>query len=318
MPQGQQRPVVFSLPETMHQDVAVAVNTVQYLPSKRQSQLVELIGKRCIVRCNMDSHPVKVLWDTGAQFCIINESWRQQHLPHTVIRPIAELLEEDTLTVLAANDTPIPYVDWIEVSFQLDNDKIGLQVPILVSSDPAVASDAIIGYSVIEAVINKKEAKTRGEQRQLAHQVSKAFSITVKTAQNVVKLVQRGLDPDTGVVRTGGKRIVLPANQVSTIYVRAHLNTRAQGLDMMFTPDMLHPPPEGVSLSEVLVCIPDKKVKYIPVPMYYQHDRSHYLPESTQSDWTFRDSKNSLFCRLSAKGEPKGDTEQNTARGRQS
>lgn len=115
--QVQQRPVGLSLPETVHQDIATAVNTVQYLPSKHQSQLVGLIGKRCIVNCYMDSHSVKVLWDTGAQSCIINVSWRQQYLPHTVIRPIAELLEHDTLTVLAANDTPIPYVGWIEVSF---------------------------------------------------------------------------------------------------------------------------------------------------------------------------------------------------------
>lgn len=98
----------------------------------------------------MDSRSVNVLWDTGAQSCIINESWRQQYLPHTVIRPIAELLDDDTLTILAANDTPIPYVGWIEVSFQFVNDKNKMQVPILVSSDPAVASDPIIGYNVIK------------------------------------------------------------------------------------------------------------------------------------------------------------------------
>lgn len=213
---------------------------------------------------------------TGAQSCIINESWRQQHLPHTVIRPIAELLEDDTLTILAANDMLIPYVGWIEVSFQLNNDKNKLQVPILVSSDPAVASDPINGYNIIEAVINK-EAKTRGEQRQLAHKVSKAFSITVKTAQNVVKLVQRGFEPDTGVVRIGGKRIVLAANQVSTIYVRAYVNAQSKRLDMMFMPDMLNPPPEGVSLSEVLVRIPERKVKYIPVPIANMTDHTIYL-----------------------------------------
>lgn len=72
--------------------------------------------------------------------------------------------------------------------------------------------------------------------------------------------MQQGFDPDTGVVRAGVKRVVLPANQVSTIYVRAHVNVQAQGLDMMFSPDMLNPPPEGVSLSEVVVRIPERKV----------------------------------------------------------
>lgn len=37
---------------------------------------------------------------------------------------------------------------------------IELRVPILVSSDPAVADDPIIGYNVIEAFINRKEGRT--------------------------------------------------------------------------------------------------------------------------------------------------------------
>lgn len=203
----------------------------------------------------------------GAQSCIINEPWRQQHLPHTVIRPITELLEGNTLTVLAANDTLIAYVGWIEVSFRLGDGRNELQVPILVYSNPAVASDPIIAYNVVEAVINGEETKTKGERRQLLHKVSKALSITVQTAQNVGKLMQSGSDPDTGVARTVGKRVHLPANQVSTIYVRAHVNARARGQDMLFTPDMLNAPPEGVSLSEVLVRIPKRKVTYIPAPL---------------------------------------------------
>lgn len=198
-------------------------------------------------------------------------------MPHTVVRPIAELLEGDTLTILAANDTRIPYIGWIEVSFRLEDDRKELQVPILVSSDPAVASDPIIGYNVIEAVINAEGKKTKGERKQLAHKVSKAFSITVKIAQNVVKLVQSSSDPDTGVVSTSGKGVFLPANQVSVIYLRAHVKARARGQDMLFTPDMLNAPPEGVSLSEVLVHIPQRKVPYCSVPITNTTDHPIYL-----------------------------------------
>lgn len=78
--------------------------------------------------------------------------------PHTVVRRISELLDNEPLTVFVANDMPIPYIDWIEVIFRLNRDSSPtseLQVPILVSSDPAVASDPIIGYSVIEAIVNQ-------------------------------------------------------------------------------------------------------------------------------------------------------------------
>lgn len=120
---GQQTQVSSTSPAIRHEDAIAAVNTVQYLPAKHHSQLVVLVGKRCIVSCFMDNYPVKVLWDTGVQSCITNKLWRQQYLPHMVIRPNGELLEGDTLTVLAANDTLIPYVGWIEVSFWLDDDR---------------------------------------------------------------------------------------------------------------------------------------------------------------------------------------------------
>lgn len=219
----------------------------------------------------MDNHPVKVLWDTGAQSSIINEPWRKRHLPHTITRPISELLEGETLTVLAANDTPIPYIGWIEVSFRLDSDsrmKSDLQVPILVSGDPAVASDPIIGYNVIEAIINRQEGNTTDGRKQLTHRVSKAFAITVKTAHNVVKLMQDSVqDTETGVVRTGGKVVRLPANQVTTVYIRAHVSSQARGQDMYFSPDICNPTPEGVVLSEVLVRVPERKIPYVPIPM---------------------------------------------------
>lgn len=54
--------------------------------------------------------------------------------------------------MLAANDTPIPYIGWIEVSFRLNSDlspTSELQMPILVSSGPAITSNPIIGYNVI-------------------------------------------------------------------------------------------------------------------------------------------------------------------------
>ncbi|CAI5647716.1 unnamed protein product [Oreochromis niloticus] len=233
------------------------------------------------MNCFMDNRPAKVLWDSGAQSSIVNENWRQNHLPHTVVRPISELLDNETLTVFAANDTPIPYIGWIEVSFRLGSDlspTSELQVPILVSSDPAVASDPIIGYNVIEAIVNQEEVKTKGGRKQLAHYVSKAFEITVRTAHNVIKLVQNSSEgPETGVVRTGARRVPLSANQVTTVYVRAHVSSHARGQDMLFLPDGADPPPEGVIVNDVLVKIPDRKVPYVPIPVTNTTDHTIYL-----------------------------------------
>ncbi len=45
--------------------------------------------------------------------------------------PIEELLEPDTLTILAGNNTPIPYLGWVEVNFILaGQSETELRVPI--------------------------------------------------------------------------------------------------------------------------------------------------------------------------------------------
>ena len=150
-----------------------------------------------------------------------------------------------------------------------------LKVPILVSSDPAVASDPIIGYNVIEAIINRNEGKTQSGRKHLAHKVSKAFTITVRIAHNVVQ--SSGSGPETGMACTGGKMVPLPANEVSTVYIWAHVSSQARSQDMLFSPDILNPPPEGVAYSKVLVRIAERKVPYIPIPVTNTTDHTIYL-----------------------------------------
>lgn len=95
--------------------------------------------------------------------------------------------------------------------------------------------------------------------------MSKAFEITVRIAHNVVKLVQNNReDQKIGVVHTGIKRVPLPANQVTTVYVRARVSPHTRGQDILFSSD---PPPEGVIFNDVLVQIPDRKVPYVPIPV---------------------------------------------------
>lgn len=105
--------------------------------------------------------------------------------------------------------------------------------------------------------------------------MSKVFEITVRTSHNVVKLVQnRSEDSETGVVYTGIKRVPLPANQVTTVYVRARISPHARGQDMLFSSD---PPPEGMIFKDVLVQIPDRKVPYVPIPVTNTTDHTIYL-----------------------------------------
>ncbi|RXN17604.1 Retrovirus-related Pol poly from transposon [Labeo rohita] len=144
----------YNIQPVTSQDVITFDNSL----SLATPRLLNIIGKRCLVRCQLNDITVEALWDTGAQASIINADWRKQHLPHTTVRPIEELLGPGTLTGLAANHTEVPFDGWIEVSFQLSDDggtEGTLQVPMLVASDASVAENPIVGYNVIEEIIGR-------------------------------------------------------------------------------------------------------------------------------------------------------------------
>uniref|UniRef100_A0A8C5PSX6 ribonuclease H n=1 Tax=Leptobrachium leishanense TaxID=445787 RepID=A0A8C5PSX6_9ANUR len=248
----------------------VSMNAVNYLSPQRQAKLIALVGRRCLVRCRLDEVTIEALWDTGAQASLVNDGWRKQYLPHTTIRPIEELLGPGTLTGLAANQTEIPFLGWIEVRFQLVGESASVEtltVPILVSEDPQVAENPIIGFNVIEELISqeKRVAETSASVIQM---MSRAFSVTAKTAETMLGLMHTSATSyDEGIVRTGQKKIVLPANQTTFIHARAHVGVQTKDQEMIFVPSELCPLPEGVIISEVVVDVCKGSPIYVPIPI---------------------------------------------------
>lgn len=148
-----------------------------------------------------------------------------------------------TLTIFAASNTPITYLGWAEVNILTREltTVTELNVPMLVSGDLAVPEDPIIGYNVVEVVINRDAGRTALGRKELAQNVSKAFSITVKSAQMVIKQ-HSDTDQDTSVIRTGWKEVFLPAKCATTVQVRARISSQFWGQDMLFPSVVLHPP----------------------------------------------------------------------------
>lgn len=176
----------------------------------------------------------------GAQASLINNDRRKQHLPHTDIRPLSELLGTEPLVALAANGSEIPYIGWIETEFYLDCDthpEKTLLVPMLVSSDANVAEQPIIGFNVIEEVVGKWG--TQQPKAQNIQNISRMFSVSVRTAKSMLKLLQT---PDSnqsvGTAQTGKRGIRLAAEQITT-YARAHVGAQFAGQSLLFVPDVL-------------------------------------------------------------------------------
>lgn len=234
-------------------------------PQQNEGKLLNLIGKRCLVHCQLDGVAVEALWDTGAQ--AINDDWRKEHLPATTIRPIEELLGPGTLTGLAANQTEIPFSGWVEVKFCLSSEphtRETLLVPMLVTSDHNVAENPIIGFNVIEELINRWE-KQRPKFNSV-QVISQSFSVSAKTARSMISLMQTAdATKDIGTVQAGKKNIHLTAEHITTIYARAHVGKQFWGQNLLFVPCMSVQIPEGLVIQEGLVNVMGEKTVYVPV-----------------------------------------------------
>ena len=241
-----------------------------------------MIAKRHTVHCTLDTVPVVALWDSGAQATIINEEWRKLHLPHSTVRPLSELLGSDILLGVAANQTEIPFMGWVEVEFRLGKESAltkPLLVPILVSSDPHVAAEPIIGYNVIEEITGEGSKTTKTET---IHTVCQAFQITVKTAQAVLQLIHAPVsEEDVGIIHTGKRTLTLGAEQVTTVYVNVNTGAQYQGQDLLLVPSEEPTLPEGVVIEEGLVRVPSNRSGYVPVPIANTNKHSVTLAQRT-------------------------------------
>lgn len=241
---------------------------VSYLPPHRKAKLLNLIGERCLVQCLFDSVAVEALWDTGAQASIINEKWRKTHLPHREVRPIEELLGPGNLIGLAANQTEIPFLGWVEVEFRLaerPNSSEPLLAPILVSSDPNVAEQPIIGFNVIQALISDRDEGQPTSH--LIRKLSQAFSVTFKTAKLMMELIRDDSAGEVGTVQTGKKKVYLQAGKVTTVHVRACAGIQFKGQSLLFVPCDLPDLPDGITVKEGLVAVTAGQSMYVALPI---------------------------------------------------
>lgn len=240
-----------------------------HLSLHRQAKLKALFGKKCIGNCFFDGVATTALWDTGSQVTIINESWWRSCLSHTTLCSMDELLEEDeTLVGKAANQTPIPFAGWVELTFALGSNRgpqPELHVPILVSNEPGVAEPPIIGYNVIELIV-KNGMEQHPEVTPAV--VSDAFSIDCNKTNVLIQLVQSHDKHDKdGVVKVGGQKTVIPAGQTREIKCNVRTCHLSIKQEVFFEPDEIPKWAEGLTITETVICLSKGNWSKVAIPV---------------------------------------------------
>lgn len=82
--------------------------------------MAPLVGKKYLIDCYIQGERGQALWDSGSQVTIMDELWKDVHLPNARLRDITEILDTaDTLDIVAANGENKPYGGWVETTFSL-------------------------------------------------------------------------------------------------------------------------------------------------------------------------------------------------------
>lgn len=157
-----------------------------------------------MVDCFFEGVPVQALWDTGSQETVVNEEWKKTCLPHITTRSLNELLEDgETLIGRAANQTDIPFSGWVELKFQLGQNREAqteLRVPVLISNEQCVGQPPIIGYNVIQQLV--REGMERHPEV-IPEVVKDAFSFDCKKTEVLIRMMQKEEVEKEGVVEVG-------------------------------------------------------------------------------------------------------------------
>ncbi|KAI5106078.1 hypothetical protein C0J45_3775, partial [Silurus meridionalis] len=239
------------------------------LSTKHNAKLLNLIGEKCVVNCFLNGVPTQALWDTGSQVCLMNERWRKEHIPHTMPRSLEEILGPGSLTGRAVNQTVIPFETWVEVTFTLVTDKatpLELEEPVLVSNEDWVADEPIIGYNVIEYLLNNGVEQPNGVTTTA---MSTALSCDFKKAEVLLNLVRSNNEEySDGVARAGKSLTKIPGKQATAVKCCIKTGPILADQNALFVPDECVRWPDGLRVEENIVRLQKGTCSRICIPVY--------------------------------------------------
>lgn len=153
-------------------------------------QVAQLIGKKCLLKCNLNGYALTALLDSGSQVSIIDRPRKQKYLIQQEVRPVSELIGSGGLDLTAANGRQIPYDGWVELTYNLPgNDDLNLtiRVPFLVSRVNHVTP--LLGFNVSQELILGQESEIKAVAI-IVRLLREAMQIENDQAEAIVNFVQ--------------------------------------------------------------------------------------------------------------------------------
>lgn len=252
--------------------------------NQKQDNVAELVGSKCLLKCNINGYAVTALLDTGAQVSIIDHGWMKTYLPSHHLRSLSELIGSRPLNVLAVNGDILPFDGWVEATVNLpgnSNPQLAIQVPFLVGR--MTLERPILGFNVIEQLVKGQKSGTRVLATVTAL-LKGAMEIGDEQADVIVNFIQMQKPPcDQEVtVKVGCQDVVISPGQLAHIKCSVPVDFDVSDPVILFEPNVDDPQLDQLGLGDGLLEVCGRQKPFISVPIgnHTKHDVT--LPRRTK------------------------------------
>ena len=225
--------------------------------------VAKLVGKKCLVECEMEGRMTACLYDTGAQVSLVSKDWLVENKIHKQIQDIKKLLAEEgeeEFELTGASNAQIPFEGYVDLKLRLDGweDQV-IVVPFLVAEQKM--ERPIIGTNVIQEMV--KITDNVGEGNEILDKAIKGMQ-TKKV--KFVNMIRQSQNPSSEVTTCNRKKIVVPKHSQLKIKCKSKIESpQERSVPVYFEPTEGNPSwNEGLEFSEMVTSI-KKKAMYIYV-----------------------------------------------------
>ena len=225
---------------------------VYELSPKTKSKICKLIGDKCLVKVVMNQVQEQVLWDTGAQVSLVDESWVRANNFEQHVRPLHELFDQK-LVIKSVSGDELVHVGWIDINVSINFDRQGVNVPFLVTR--LELDKPILGFNVIKEFLQDPEIKYIFQDTD-----EKAVDLVIKTLQ-----IER--TGDIGKGKVGRQKITIPGGCTKTVKYIIHSGVEKGNQVAMFVPADIPRWDGGLEVHETLVGLSRGSICTVQIPV---------------------------------------------------
>ena len=220
---------------------------MSHLDPEQHRQVVDLVGRRCIVHCKIGGIEVKSLWDTGSQVSLISLAWLTRHFKDFKIKSIKDLLG-DEIDLEAVGGKRIPYVGYVLLTFTMGN--ANLDVPFLVTSEKIL--QPILGFNIISSLAKADDLSARA----MTDDFRKSFKdIDDEKIKALVSFLETQEPRRLATVTTYKQGAIIRKNSEISIPCKVQGCTVDRRLPVVFEPNPDFSLDEGLVVNEAVLTL---------------------------------------------------------------